>query len=275
MSRLPREFARLYLPQASPTATPDLFDDQGRTRALVLEVVAPAAWEPLRRVWQGVQVELGLPPPAPAVSGEDGLQLWFSAPAPVPVAEARQFLAALCRRYLPELPAHRVRLWPAGPAAAAAAADARDAQRPRHVHPVPALQPDGERWSAFVAPDLVSLFVDTPWLDVAPGDEGQASLLAALASMPAHGWADRLAALEPALAAVPATSPVAAPAGGPVGGPAHPPRGAPAAAAGAAGVRPVGGRLDPRDFLQQVLDDEAAPLDLRVKAAKALLADRR
>lgn len=248
MSRLLREFARLYLPDPARPEAASLLDDEGRTRALVLEV-APAAWEPLRAIWQGVQTDLGLPPPAPAVSGHDGLQLWFSAPLPVPVDEARQFLSALVRRYGPELPAQRLRLWPV-PASAPGAP-------PQQVARVPALQADGERWSAFVAPDLAPLFVDTPWLDVAPTDEGQAGLLAPLASMPATWLADSLAMLAPAPASLEAPRPASLPGSAPGSAPSPPP--------------PPIGRIDPRAFLHSVLDDEAAPLALRVKAAKALL----
>jgi hypothetical protein len=243
MSRLRSEFARLYLPEAqaptgrAPTAA-DLQDGQGRVRAMVLELRAPAEWDLLRAVWRGVQSDLGLPPPAIAVSGVDGLQLWFSAPQVLPAAEALGFLEALRRHYLAGVPRHRLRLMP-GPAAEAPVFAPESAC-------VPALQADGSNWSAFVAPDLAPLFVDTPWLEMAPSDEGQASLLAHLQCMPVGWLATSLDTLVP-----PAPPSAPDPAGG-----------------GAPGVRPV----DPRAFLQQVLNDEGAPLALRVEAAKALLA---
>jgi hypothetical protein len=97
--------------------------------------------------------------------------------------------------------------------------------------------PGGERWSAFVAPDLAPLFAETPWLDLPPGDDGQAQLLEALKPVPPAALAAAEAALAPAAVAAPA-----APAPG-----------------------------DPVAFLLRVMQDEAAPLALRVDAAKALL----
>ena len=73
MTRLQTELERLYL--AAPAS---LADAQGRVRALVLEAVLPASWDRLSAVWQGVQAELELPAPAIAVSGTDGVQLWFA-----------------------------------------------------------------------------------------------------------------------------------------------------------------------------------------------------
>jgi len=216
MSRLTSELHRLY-----HTDSPD------HPRALRLEVAAPADWTALGAVWRGVQADLGLPAPAIAVSGTDGLQLWFSLAQPVAPAQARQFLAGLRARYLPELPASRLRL-----------------QAERLVPAVPAQDAASGNWSAFVAPDLAPVFVDTPWLDIEPGAEGQADLLARLSSITPAAFNAALQALRPAAEASP------------------PPQ--PAAAARA-------GHVDPRQFLQQVLDDEAAPLALRVEAAKALL----
>jgi len=111
--------------------------------------------------------------------------------------------------------------------------------------PVPAQQAGTENWSAFVAPDLAPVFADTPWLDIPPNADGQADLLA------------RLQPIKPAAfdAAMQGATP-----------------------GGIANARPASaqaaGGLDPRDFLQRVLNDEAAPLALRVEAAKALLPRR-
>jgi hypothetical protein len=258
MSRLHSEFARLFLPatdaaeQAPPAPTPaGLLDAQGHTRALVLELAAPADWARLKAVWQGVQADLGLPAPAIAVSGTDGLQLWFSAPMPVAPADARRWLEALCRRYLGGLPPHRLRLYPRTEPAAAAG-DAAP-----HAAPVPALQADGATWSAFVAPDLVPLFEETPWLDSEPSEEGQAALLERVGVMKA-GWFEAAVAVETPQA-------VQAPAAG----------GGAAASVAAGGLDEVGGLMGARQealaFLRRVVQDEAAPLALRVEAAKALL----
>ena len=261
MSRLHSEFARLFLPATATAAegsapsapTPaDLLDAQGYTRALVLELAAPADWARLKAMWQGVQADLGLQAPAIAVSGTDGLQLWFSAPTPVPAADARRWLEALCHRYLPGLPPHRLRLYPRAEPAAAAGGSAT------HAAPVPALQADGATWSAFVAPDLVPLFEETPWLDSEPSEEGQAALLERVRVMKG-GWFETGVAGEASQAAQ-----------------------GPAAGGCAAGNVDAGGglaegrglmsaRQEAVAFLQRVLQDEAAPLALRVEAAKALL----
>lgn len=264
MSRLHSEFARLFLPltdvidaidatgPALSAPTPaDLLDAQGHTRALVLELAVPADWARLKAVWQGVQADLGLPAPAIAVSGTDGLQLWFSAPTPVPAADARRWLESLCRRYLPGLPPHRLRLYPRTEPAAAAG------DSPTHSAPVPAWQADGATWSAFVAPDLVPLFEETPWLDSEPSEEGQAALLERVGVMK-EGWFEAVVTAE----APQAVQAVAAGDGA-------------AASVVAGGLVEATGLMCARQeavaFLRRVVQDEAAPLALRVEAAKALL----
>jgi hypothetical protein len=131
-------------------------------RALVMELARPPSWELLSTVWQGVQAELELPAPAIAVSGLDGLQLWFSLAEPVASMQAQAFLEALRVRFLPGVDARRVRLMLAPEAS------------------VPALQEQNGNWSAFVAADLAPIFSETPWLDIPPNEEGQANLLRGL-----------------------------------------------------------------------------------------------
>lgn len=216
--RLSSELHRLY-------ATPEL----GHTRALRLEVAAPADWQALGALWRGVQSDLALPAPAIAVSGTDGLQLWFSLQQPVPSARAADFLARLQARYLPQLAPARVRLLAEAP-----------------VPDVPAQDGATGNWSAFVAPDLAPVFADTPWLDIEPGADGQADLLARLTPIAPADFDTALQALQPT-----------------------PPPSRPAAAPAATSTD-----VDPRAFLQRVLNDDAAPLALRVEAAKALLQHR-
>ena len=236
MNRLDTELERLFLgglvfaPDAAQVLS--LTDVRGRTRALVLEVVQPTNWDALSEVWQGVQMELELPAPGIAVSGSDGLQLWFSLASAIPAAEAHAFLEALRERFLDHVPAARVRLWPTPDG--------------HHAALVPALQADGN-WSAFVAPDLAAIFSDTPWLDVEPGEEGQAALLRALQSITPATLDAALAGMRPAARPAPARD-----------------------TASAAHVDSD----DPREFLLRVMNDEGAPLALRIEAAKALLAAR-
>ena len=202
-------------------------------RALVLELRPPAGWAELSSVWTGVQSDLGLPPPAIAVSGVDALQLWFSLASPTLPSAGQLFLQGLRARYLPQVASTHVRL----------IADA--AQIPS----APPLQTTPDRWSAFVAPDLASVFADTPWLDFPPNGEGQAALLRALEPI-------RQAAFEAALgqlgviAEMPARSKL----------PDLPE--VPTSEQGGA---------DAERFLRSVMNDESVPMALRIEAAKGLL----
>ena len=264
MNRLHRELLRLYVPQApgAVETEPDeasLIDPEGRVRALVLALARPADWRALARVWQGVQADLALPAPAIAVSGDDSCQLWFSLATPVPAAQALGFVEALRRRYLADIPAHRVVLMPAlvaGPP-----------PRVRHARLVPARQAGSGHWSAFVAQDLAPAFADEPWLDLPPNPEGQANLLARLTSL---SMADLEQAQQRLIAAeVPVQPP-----------PADRPAASAAASAAAAGGLVSGGPTatdagqQARRFLLDVMHNDAVALGLRIDAAKALLPGR-
>lgn len=210
----------------------------GSVRALVMELRRAPDWELLARVWQGVQAALELPAPAIAVSGTDALQLWFSLAEPVTATQGHAFLEALRQRFLPDIDARRLRLLPAAPPLG-------------HAALVPALQDSGN-WSAFVAPDLAPIFGDQPWLDIAPNEEGQASLLRSVAVTPRDAFEAAVQALGPA-----------APGGLGVDG------------AAPAQVLPQGQGQDacgdPVHFLRRVMDDDTVALALRIEAAKALL----
>ncbi len=259
MSRLQSELDRLYRPLLQPRsevgAQPaGLVDASGRVRCMVMELRHPPNWEVLSRVWQGVQAELELPAPAIAVSGTEGLQLWFSLAEPVPVAQAHAFLAGLQRRFLADIDARRVVLMPT--------ADASALHPERHATLVPALQEQTGNWSAFLAQDLAPIFADTPWLDVPPNEEGQATLLRSIAVAKPQVFleaCDKLAMgspLQPSNAPAAAAATVAV---DPGPGPGHQ---SPAAV-------PADG--DPKRFLAQVMNDGTVPMALRIEAAKALL----
>jgi hypothetical protein len=257
MTRLQRELQRLYAaqpPEDLDTALGDtgLVDAEGRVRALVLGVAGPGAWAALSTVWSGVQADLDLPAPAIAVSGTDGYQLWFSLSAPVPAAQAAAFLDALRVRYLHEIKAARTVAMPT--------VDASSPPQVLHARPVPAQQEAGDRWSAFVAPDLAPVFAEEPWLDVPPNPDGQSQLLARLQSIPQTDFLAAMERLRPA--PMPVERPTAT---------------RPAAqvdhAAGPTSPRPASGGAgqDPRRFLLDVMNDESVALGLRIEAAKALL----
>ena len=245
MNRLDTELNRLYLGglvfAQADAQTLSLVDARGRVRALVMEVAQPTGWDALAAVWQGVQAELELPAPAIAVSGTDGLQLWFSLETSVDVARAHGFLEALRARFLTDVPAARVRLLP------------DPAEPGRHAPLVPKLQSSGDVWSAFVSPDLAGVFSETPWLDVEPGEEGQSALLRGLQSI-------KPVAFDAALARLDADALDAR----------HAREGALASASSvpSSASTPTD---DPRHFLLRVMNDETVTLALRIEAAKALL----
>lgn len=253
MSRLSLEFRRLFLaaevaPIDEANQTTYMADSQGRLRALVLELARPAHWQTLAAVWKGVQAELHLPAPAIAVNGTDGMQLWFSLAEPLEATQAHAFLETLRRRYLADVSQRRLTLMPAAGAT-------QDVAMARQVAPVPAAQGTTGHWSAFVAPDLAPLFDDTPWLDIPPGDDAQAGLLARLESiMPAQ--------VDAALRQLQAMSATLAEATRAAAGDADRLKGAETHAAFDS---------DAKRFLLAVMNDATAPLALRVEAAKALL----
>ncbi|MGV3494315.1 MAG: hypothetical protein ACO1OY_10640 [Ramlibacter sp.] len=265
MRPLPSELQRLYLPTAAADAADShppagLVGVDDSVRAMVLELTRTPDWEPLARVWQGTQAELGLPAPAIAVSGTDALQLWFAVDEPVGAAQAWRFLEGLRLRFLADVDGRRLRLFPTG-----------DVSAPRHTRLVPAQQDDGN-WSAFVAPDLAPVFGETPWLDIPPSEDGQASLLRGIAPMKRAAFDAALQQLalaghahEPAAASLAALAAPAAPAV-PVTAHVTAPVAAPASAARAGNAAG-----DPAAFLRRVMDDESVPLPLRIDAAKALL----
>lgn len=253
MNRLQSELSRLYLPHsaADPGADAEasgLINAEGSVRAMVLELARPANWEVLSKVWRGVQADLELPAPAIAVSGTDGIQLWFSLSEPVSVEQAHAFLASLRLRFLADIAPKRVSLMPV--------VDASAPQQTRHARWVPAEQEQTGNWSAFVAPDLAPVFADTPWLDIPPSNDGQADLLSRLDSIKPPAFESALERLRPAT-----TQSVA---------PAHETTGTDA---GRMPVRPIAsaGSLDAKRFLLQVMNDDTVALALRIEAAKALL----
>ncbi|MBI2732561.1 MAG: hypothetical protein HYX44_04400 [Aquabacterium sp.] len=247
MSRLQTEWQRLYLPTTADIAHTDwhaapLVDERARVRAMVLELARPADWEALSTVWRGVQVDLALPAPGIAVSGLDAYQLWFSLAEALPAVEALALLDALRTRYLPEIAANRITMWPM--------LDASTSAGFRHASPVPAQQVNDEHWSAFVAPDLAPVFADTPWLDFPPSEHGQADLLSQLDCITPAALQHALAQLRPVAQAEAAPTRPEVQAGN------------------GANSRPAS---DPKAFLLRVMNDETVPLALRIEAAKALL----
>ncbi|WP_342620241.1 hypothetical protein [Rhodoferax sp. GW822-FHT02A01] len=241
MSTLQAELARLYGQASEPRAdAAGMVDVSGQVRALVLELARPADWTALSAVWRGVQADLDLPAPAIAVNGNDGYQLWFSLADPVTVADAHTFLEALRKRYLDAVPVARISLFPAMDEGVGTL---------RQAPPVPAQQPQTGHWSAFLAPDLASIFVEEPWLEREPSQEAQAGVLAGLQSIKPAEFRSVLQQLRSVSAvAAPVASSTMAPASS-----------------------TQAGNLQPRQFLLDVMNNPGVELHLRIEAAKALL----
>lgn len=241
MNRLDTERQRLFA--TDPDAAAD-----GRLRHLVIALSGPADWAPLSAVWRGVQADLDLPAPAIAVNGVDAFELWFSLADPVPAHTAAAFLDGLCARYLGDVAPARRRCWPSS--------DAGLQVEPARV---PQLQAETGRWSAFVAPDLAAVFGDDPSLDLPPGDEAQADLLSRLKSVTRAEFQIALARLTPEPSPfLPAVQAVQSPVPAVV-------------TAAAAPTSTIRHHDDPRQFLLDVMNDPSVAMELRIKAAKALL----
>jgi hypothetical protein len=253
MTTLPLAQHRLFLVPAQAAAdshadaTADtLVTPDGHVRAMVLTLTDP---DGLQRVWQGVQADLGLPAPGIAVNGHNGLQLWFSVDRPVAWAQAAAFLARLRQRYLPDGPPTGDGDFPP------ASGQPTSADQPA----LPPIETRADQWSAFVAPDLVRIFADEPWLSRPPGAQAQADLLARLDSMTVQMFVQALSKLRPT---APNPTNQALP---PAIQPANPrpelPRNvSPSPLAEAAG-----------QFLLTVMSDPAVDMALRIDAARALI----
>lgn len=247
MDKLIAELQRLYglAPQAGPGLAAclaggpgldlDLVGPDGGARALLVDFARAADWEDVARLCRGLQEDFELPAPALSVSAGAGFRVWLSLAEAVPAPRAAAFLDALRRRYLPELPAARVRLLPGGGPA-------------DRVGLAPALDAASGKWSAFIDPGLGSMFIDEPGLDMAPGPDKQADLLAGLASIRADDFERALAALLAGEAATPAPG---------------------VTAGGRLGLG--GGFADPKSFLLAVMNDPSAGAGDRIRAARALL----
>lgn len=232
MNRLQAELRRLYALHDMDAGEARLLDAHGQVRAMVLELARPADWAALAKVWAGVQSELHLPAPAIAVSGSDGYQLWFSLAQAQPMDQATAFLKALSARYLSDVAPDRIKLIPAPDQLTAS---------------VPPQERSADQWSAFVAPDLAPVFSDTPWLDIPPSPDGQADLLAHLASIKLADFQAALAQLTPREAKEAGNTPLQTE------------------------TMSTGTYLDPKRFLLDVMNNGTVAWRLRIEAAKALL----
>lgn len=209
-----------------------LVSGEGSVRGMVLHFTRRGDWPRVAELYQSLQEELELPAPAIAASADDGYLLWLSLIEPTPVPVARAFLAALCARYLADLP----------PAAIATVPGTSSDNG--LVGLVPALHAANGKWSAFIDPGMGSMFVDESGLDMAPNLDRQAEMLAGLRSIAP-------AALQRAQ---------------------HLLDTAPAPNSGDAVSGPLSGTFsDGQSFLLAVVNDPSVSLSQRIEAATALL----
>ena len=235
MNPLEAELHRLYLVDDTTAIAPSLMTQDGRVRAMVIELARPADWSVVSTVWQRVQSDMGLPPPAIAVTGNDGYQLWFSLAEPVTAAEASFFMESLRQRFLSSIALERISMLPT---------------ETRHAQLVPALQQSTGLWSAFVAPDLAAIFADSPGLDVSPRVEAQAYVLAPLASIKASVFEAIFDQVISDVERISATHQTGTP------------------------MVPPSAKLcdsDAKRFLTEVMNDPSVDMHLRIEAAKAIL----
>ncbi|MFP5468022.1 MAG: hypothetical protein ACLGG8_10965 [Gammaproteobacteria bacterium] len=244
MNRLESEWKRLFVPASAASCAnrhDDLVDPGGDVRAIVIELGRPADWRLLAPLWLSVQTDLGWPAPAIAVNGLDAFALWIPLSGSMTAGDARAVLEVLQQRYLADVKADRVRLWPKV-----------GTQGVHHAAAVPREVVKGQRWSAFVAPDLAAVFGDEPALDLPPGADAQADLLAQMTPVPVQAARQLLTGQ--------ASPPLS-------GGPGQIREDAKVAEP----ARQGGGGADPRTFLVSVMNDPSVAMALRIEAAKALL----
>ena len=172
----------------------DLANTDGTTRALLLDFRKAGDeqhWTRLCDVANALQTELGLPAPAVSVSGGDSYGLWLSLASPIPVAQARQFLALLHKAYFED----------------------EEIDLGRTVVEIPpCLHQATGLWAAFINPGMGASFAEELGLEMQPPVAAQAAFLEGLQSIGDADYAKALALLQQKHAAppVPAAAPRAA-----------------------------------------------------------------
>lgn len=212
----------------------DAQNPAGEQRLLCLAFSRTSDWPHIASLLDALINELDLPAPAVSIDGQ-GHRLWFSLAQPVAATQAQRFLDGLCQRYLSDIPPARVH---------------PGSETPIPLPPAPLA--DGERWTAFIDPDMGSMFTDEAWLDMRPGLDRQADLLAACKSISITDFNRALNLLFAPQAESTAKAPtftVDTPETAKISQP----------------------YSDPKSFLLAVMNDPGISLTQRIEAAKALL----
>jgi len=235
----------------------NLISPDGMARVMVVNFKKASDWEAVANLHQAVQDELDLPAPALSVSGRKGYRLWFSLAEPIPVAPARNFLKALRRRYLADIPAANLELRP-------------DSDAPAFIKLVPARHRATGKWSAFIDPSLGGMFVDESGLEMAPNMDRQAGILAGLESIKPVEFQRALNIL--ATEAEPDSEVGQLPKERSANLPGETASQPGLDTGGSASKLNVGSNYsDPKSFLLAVMNDASASARARIRAAKALL----
>lgn len=228
-----------------------------RVRAMVMSFENTADWAQVAKLYQTVQETLALPAPAVSVSGEKGFQIWFSLDEPVSADQARAFLDGLRRHSLTETLAENIKCYPAADVPGFAAS---------LLSVTPTLHAENGKWSAFIDPSLGGLFVDEPWLEMAPNFDKQADMLAGIESIKPPDFQRALNILQ--TVAELDTSP----AGNSTGRPSGVEKQVPNIAERLPSKLNLGSHFsDPRQFLLAVMNDPSVSAGKRIKAARSLL----
>lgn len=191
MDNLNAQLTRLYLmPDAAahagapvPLASPD-----GMTRAIVIEFPprreagAEQHWHDLCEVANRLQESFGFPAPAVSITGTQGYRLWLSLAEPVPVGDARRFLAMLRTAHFTEL----------------------DLQALDAVELPPFLHAASGKWAAFIHPGMGASFAEEAGLEVAPPAAAQLAFLEGLESIGKAQFFEALVSMKQADAPQPA-----------------------------------------------------------------------
>jgi hypothetical protein len=203
MHKLISELRRLYLLndqryddeslarhlRGEATLAIDLADAAGLTRALVIDFHKAGGeqhWTRLCDVANALQTELGLPAPAVSVSGGDSYRLWLSLASPIPLAQARQFLALLHKAYFEDEQID---------------SGSTTVEIPPCQHAATGL------WAAFINPGMGASFAEELGLEMQPPVAAQATFLDGLHSIGDAEFKQALDRLQQKQAAIaPATT---------------------------------------------------------------------
>ncbi|SFD41025.1 hypothetical protein [Massilia yuzhufengensis] len=157
-----------------------LASSEDLTRAIVIDFPktrggAPDQhWTNLCEVANTLQEAYGFPAPAVSITGASSFQLWMSLAEPVPVGDARRFLAMLREAHFPEL----------------------DLQAQDRVDLPPSLNPASGKWAAFIHPGMGASFAEEAGLEMAPPVAAQVAFLEGLESIGKAEFFDALVAMK-------------------------------------------------------------------------------